>query len=47
MIHEGKTAGYGHYKVCIHLGGDIWNEYNDKTVTSISKDRIQAYKEKG
>lgn len=47
MIHEGASASYGHYKVCIHLGGDLWNEYNDRTVTSISKEKIQSYKDKG
>ena len=37
MIHEGTSAVSGHYKICINVGEDNWNEYNDRIVTPISK----------
>ena len=40
MIHEGTSAVSGHYKICINVGEDKWNEYNDRTVISIDKEQI-------
>ena len=36
MIHEGTSAVSGHYKICINVGEDRWNEYNDRNVTTVS-----------
>ena len=47
MIHEGTSAVSGHYKICINVGDDKWNEYNDRTVTPITKERIENYKKRG
>ena len=47
MIHEGTSAVSGHYKICIKVGEEQWNEYNDRTVTAVSRERIENYKQRG
>lgn len=46
MIHEGTSATYGHYKLCLHLG-DEWYEFNDKNVGLISRDVVDGYRDRG
>jgi uncharacterized UBP type Zn finger protein len=46
MIHCGKSAESGHYKLCIKVG-DNWVEFNDRRTSVISEAKIKEYKEKG
>lgn len=30
MIHSGKSAEFGHYKMCINVKDNTWIEFNDR-----------------
>lgn len=46
MIHCGKTAESGHYKLCILINGD-WIEFNDRRTEIVKEEKIKDYKKKG
>ncbi len=46
MIHEGNSAIFGHYKLCLSLGED-WYEFNDKIVKKINRESIKGYSDRG
>jgi len=39
MVHQGNSATFGHYKLCLLLS-DEWYEFNDKHVSKINKAAI-------
>ena len=43
MIHAGKTAESGHYKMCIRVNDqkDEWVEFNDRRTEEVSADKIK------
>lgn len=47
MVHEGTSAVYGHYKLCLLLGDEQWYEFNDKNVSLTSKEVIYGYRDRG
>lgn len=46
MIHCGKSAESGHYKLCLSVNGE-WIEFNDRRTDIISEEKIKEYKRKG
>ena len=46
MVHQGTSATFGHYKLCLNLS-DQWFEFNDKHVSKISRATVDGYKDKG
>jgi ubiquitin C-terminal hydrolase len=46
MVHQGNSAVFGHYKLCLLLN-DEWYEFNDKKVSKISREGVEDYKAKG
>lgn len=47
MIHCGKGAESGHYKVCIRNKDNTWVEFNDRRTDEVSAEKIAQYKKKG
>lgn len=41
MIHSGKSAEFGHYKMCINVKDNTWIEFNDRRADEISPDKIK------
>lgn len=43
MIHAGKTAESGHYKMCIRMQGEKggWVEFNDRRAEDISYEKVE------
>ena len=46
MIHCGKSAESGHYKLCLRINGE-WVEFNDRKAEVISEYKVKEYKKKG
>ena len=49
MIHAGKTAESGHYKMCIRTNEqkNEWVEFNDRKTSVVSAAKIEEYKKNG
>jgi ubiquitin C-terminal hydrolase len=46
MVHQGNSATFGHYKLCLLLSEE-WYEFNDKHVSKIDRSAVDEYKNKG
>lgn len=46
MVHQGTSAVFGHYKLCLLLA-EQWYEFNDKQVSLSSSAAVEAYRDKG